>query len=108
VSEQLPPGEGVEQHEAEQRDTPRIWVCSLSDYNAGHLHGAWIDAAREPEEIWEEVNAMLAASTQPGAEEIGIFDHDGFEGVAISEWEPIEMIARLAQPESTGRHACCS
>lgn len=97
MSEQLPPEESIERGEVEPRNTPRIWVASLSDYNAGHLHGAWIDAAREPEEIWEEVNTMLAASTQPGAEEIGIFDHDGFSGVNVSEWESIEMISRLAQ-----------
>jgi antirestriction protein len=82
--------------EREPTSEPRIWVASLSDYTAGHLHGEWIDANREPVEIWEDINQMLAASQEPGAEEIGIFDYDNFEGIAISEWEPIETIARLA------------
>jgi hypothetical protein len=28
--------------------TPRIYVASLADYNAGRLHGSWLDAARNP------------------------------------------------------------
>lgn len=31
---------------AELRLHPRIWVGSLLDYNAGILHGDWIDAPR--------------------------------------------------------------
>ncbi|MDQ1744014.1 MAG: hypothetical protein QOE23_2353, partial [Pseudonocardiales bacterium] len=51
-----------EQHEQQQAPPPRIWVASLSDYNNGVLHGAWIEAAREPEEIQADINTMLAAS----------------------------------------------
>lgn len=45
-------------------DTPRIYVASLSDYNAGTLHGEWIDATQELDDIWAEINAMLAASPE--------------------------------------------
>ena len=38
--------------------TPRIYVASLSDYNAGHLHGRWIDADQDPDAIREEIAAM--------------------------------------------------
>ena len=31
-----------------------IYVACLAAYNNGCLHGAWIDAAQEPEEIEEE------------------------------------------------------
>ncbi len=34
-----------EEHEQEPRVQPRIYVASLSDYNAGRLHGQWLDAA---------------------------------------------------------------
>ena len=36
--------------------SPRIYVASLSDYNAGRLHGVWIDAAEELDEIWSQIN----------------------------------------------------
>ena len=39
--------------------TPRIYVASLSDYNAGRLHGVWINAANGAEEINEKVVEML-------------------------------------------------
>jgi antirestriction protein len=42
--------------------TPRIYIASLSDYNAGTLHGAWIHADQGAENIQAEVSAMLSAS----------------------------------------------
>lgn len=33
--------------ERPQREQPRIYVASLSDYNSGNLHGRWIDAAQD-------------------------------------------------------------
>jgi len=52
----------------------RIYVASLSDYNAGRLHGAWIDATQDADEIEAEVQEMLAASPEPIAEEWAIHD----------------------------------
>ena len=45
-------------------DTPRIYVACLAAYNNGRLHGRWIDAT-DPHKVWEQVNAMLAASPEP-------------------------------------------
>lgn len=45
-------------------DTPRIYVASLSDYNAGTLHGRWIDATQDADGIRADVEEMLAASPQ--------------------------------------------
>ena len=44
---------------------PRIYVASLSDYNNGILHGAWIDAAQDADDIRTEVSAMLRESKYP-------------------------------------------
>ena len=45
-------GEGVPGHEREdQPDRPRIYAASLSDYNNGRLHGAWIDSDQDREAI---------------------------------------------------------
>lgn len=43
----------------------RIYVSCLASYNAGILHGAWIDASEDVEEMQEEVNAMLRGSPCP-------------------------------------------
>ena len=41
------------EHQAPQIE-PKIYVASLSDYNNGHLHGRWINAAQEAAAIQEE------------------------------------------------------
>lgn len=76
--------------------TPRIYVASLSDYNAGELHGAWIDADQDPDEIHEEIRAMLAGSSQPGVEEYAIHDHEGFGPFVVGEYEDIDRVAAFA------------
>ena len=47
---------------------PRIYVASLSDYNNGILHGAWIDAAQDADNIRAEIAAMLRESKYPNVE----------------------------------------
>ena len=55
------------QREGEPKVQPRIYVASLSDYNAGRLHGTWLDADVEAADLAEGVQAMLASSPEPGA-----------------------------------------
>jgi len=77
--------------------SPRIYVASLSDYNAGRLHGEWIDANQEPDAIHAEITRMLNASTEPVAEEFAIHDHDGFGShVNVDEYDSIERVSLLA------------
>jgi antirestriction protein len=92
----------LEQHEQSALPPPRIWAASLSDYNNGVLHGAWIEAAREPEEIQADITAMLAASpwtTQTGepAEEWAIHDRDGFGSLRIDEHENLRWISLVGK-----------
>ncbi|MFI2607740.1 antirestriction protein ArdA [Kitasatospora sp. NPDC018619] len=80
---------------------PRIYVASLKDYNAGELHGKWIDANQSADEIMDEVQEMLAASptaAQYGetAEEWAIHDSDEFGGIVIGEWDSFERIESIA------------
>lgn len=75
---------------------PRIYVACLAAYNAGRLHGRWIDATQDLDGIWEEVRNMLAASPEPGAEEWAIHDYEGFGSVSLSEWEGFETVHELA------------
>jgi antirestriction protein len=80
---------------------PRIYVASLTDYNHGERHGAWIDADQDADAIQEDVNAMLAASPTAKryggtAEEWAIHDYDEFGGIELGEWESFERVAALA------------
>jgi antirestriction protein len=77
--------------------TPRIYVACLSSYNAGILHGRWIDANQDSEVIREEIADMLAESPSADAEEYAIHDHEGFGGIAIGEHDDIDKIAELAE-----------
>ena len=56
---------------------PRIYVASLSDYNAGRLLGRWIDADLEAEANNAEISAMLAESREYPAEARALHDYEG-------------------------------
>lgn len=44
----------------------RAYFASLSDYNAGHLHGVWVDLdGLDETEIQDEINTMLRTSRHP-------------------------------------------
>lgn len=89
---------GPARPEKEQREVvARIYVASLSDYNAGHLHGAWVDAAQDEEQLWAAVNDMLAASRELHAEEFAIFDYDGFWPLRLGEYESLANVSRIAR-----------
>lgn len=79
------------------KSSPRIYVASLADYNAGRLHGEWIDADQDPADIMAEIKAMLAKSKEQDAEEFAIHDFEGFESFNIREYQDIDEVAQLAQ-----------
>jgi antirestriction protein len=92
-----PPGNDNEENETRREDRPRIYVANLSDYNAGILHGEWIDADQEPEELHVAVQAMLARSASEGAEESAIHDYEGFGHYAVDEYTSLERVSRIAR-----------
>jgi len=94
MTEQFP--EQQDRAERPATPSPRIYAASLSDYNAGRLHGAWIDADQEADDLHAAVTAMLAASHEPGAEEWAIHDHEGFGPVELSEYESLKRVSLLA------------
>ena len=84
-----------EEHRDKQRyPTPKVWVASLSDYNAGHLHGAWVEVMDE-DALWAGIHAVLASSPQPGAEEWAFHDYEGFGPIMLGEYESVEQVAKL-------------
>jgi antirestriction protein len=74
----------------------RFYVADLAAYNAGILHGVWIDACLDIDDIWKEVKAMLTKSPAPMAEEYAIHDHEGFGAYGLSEHEGLERANAIA------------
>jgi antirestriction protein len=56
--------------------TVKFYAACLASYNNGQLHGVWIDAASDLEEMQGAVQGMLKVSPQPQAEEWLIHDYD--------------------------------
>jgi len=79
-----------------ESEGPRIYVACLAAYNNGHLHGRWIDAAQDAEDIQSEVSKMLCTSPIPNAEEWAIHDYEGFEGAELAEYSGIAQVVALA------------
>ncbi len=73
---------------------PRIYVASLSDYNAGRLHGAWLEAT-DIQQVREGLTAMLKASPGGDAEEYAIHDFEGFSRYLPSESEDLELVCAI-------------
>lgn len=75
----------------------RIYVACLSAYNNGYLHGAWIDACQDAEQIREEITEMLSRSPMSDAEEWAIHDYEGFGNFRLSESHDLERVSECAQ-----------
>src|SRR5690242_7244320 len=91
-----PTDDGRASPERQQRlPTPRIYVASLSDYNAGELHGVWMDADQDAGELHQAVAAMLALSNEPPAEDWAIHDYEGFGPFRVDEHESLEVVSAV-------------
>jgi len=86
-----------QKHETDRPYRPRIYVASLADYNAGTLHGKWIDADQAIEDIRREVAELLKQSDEPVAEEWAIHDYENFGSLTLSEFEDLEKVAEAAR-----------
>lgn len=78
----------------------RIYAACLASYNAGILHGQWIDVDGGVDAIKEEIDEMLKASPVPGAEEYAIHDYEGFPDAAVTafgEWPDFEEVFAVAE-----------
>jgi antirestriction protein len=83
--------------ESQPKLKPRIYVASLSDYNAGRLHGVWLDADVETETLAHGVRAMLSASPEPSAEEFAIHDYEAFGPLRLGEFESLGSVSRIGR-----------
>ena len=83
--------------ESHPKIEPRVYVASLSDYNAGRLHGVWLDANTDIDELHEAIQTMLRASPEPIAEEYAIHDYESFGPLRLSEFESLESVSRIGR-----------
>jgi len=77
-----------------------IYVACLASYNAGTLHGAWLDLSdvTDADEISEAIQWMLQQSPAPGAEEYAVHDSSGLPGFLRStEWPDLAQLAEYAE-----------
>ncbi len=98
---ELEPGQPPEIRKLEP-EPPRVWIGSWLDYNHGVLYGEWLDAAREADDLWADIAAMLAASptarqTGEVAEDWGIFDYENFGPLKVGEQETVAWITAVAR-----------
>ena len=77
--------------------TPSIYVACLASYNAGTLHGRWIECDQTVSGIRDEIKQMLKRSSQPYAEEWAIHDYEYFGSICLSEYECLDDIAAFAE-----------
>ena len=55
----------------------QIYIRCLAAYNSGILHGAWIVASADIEELQEQIDAILKKSPMPSADEWAVHEYDG-------------------------------
>lgn len=87
----------AEQHEQVLRNRPRIYVASLTDYNAGILHGDWLTADQDPDDLQTAIDEMLARSPTSGAEEFAVHDFEGFGTYGVAEYDSLDWLSRIAR-----------
>jgi antirestriction protein len=85
------------ERECSNQDKPKIYVACLSAYNGGYLHGLWIDATQDEEDIIDDMKWMLSWSPidDDKCEEWDIHDHENFEGMFPKD-KGLGYISKLA------------
>ncbi len=75
---------------------PRIYVASLSDYNAGRLYGAWFNATLDAHDLGAAARFLLSQSSEETAEELAIHDYEDFADYSVGEYDPMEKVSKIA------------
>ena len=81
-------------------EMPKIYVASLSDYNAGRLIGTHIDLDVDVDEAQEQIDEMLKGSYTRYAEEWAIHDYDNCGVYTFGESQPLDSVIAI------GNKAC--
>ncbi len=77
-------------------NNPQVFVSCLAAYNAGMIHGTWVEAVDEVE-LNANAQFILFTSPIPNAEEWMISDVMNFKGMRLGEYTPTNEIVAIAQ-----------
>ena len=81
-----------------------IYVASLSDYNAGILHGSWFDLSdySDTDDLLEAIQKQVLETSPTAheeglksAEEFAIHDYDGVYPAGLGEYESINRLMEI-------------
>lgn len=75
---------------------PRIYVACLAAYNSGILHGSWVDATLDLNDIWAAIINVIATSPVEDSEEWALHDYENFGNLSLGESENIEYVHEIA------------
>lgn len=70
----------------------RIFVTCLAAYNNGIIHGKWIPVTESLDLLQMEIKKVLSTSPIEDAEEWAIHDHEGFDGINVTESNDLEEL----------------
>ena len=82
----------------------KIYVASLSDYNAGVIHGAWFDLAdyNDDEELYAAIESQVLETSPTAhaegldaAEEYAIHDYDDIRPSGLGEYESLSNLMEI-------------
>ena len=82
----------------------KIYVASLSDYNAGILHGAWFNLAdyNDDEELYAAIESQVLETSPTAhaeglktAEKYAIHDYDEIYPSGLGEYESLEFLMEI-------------
>ncbi len=76
---------------------PKIYVACLAAYNAGYLHGVWIDATESLDFILSAIRTMLSNSPIPNAEEWAIHDYEDFSSIHLEEYTGLDTVVAIVE-----------
>ena len=74
---------------------PKIYVACLAAYNAGYLHGIWIDTNQSLDVILSEIKTMLSGSPIHNAEEWAIHDYEDFGSISFDRDSDLETVIAI-------------
>ena len=82
----------------------KIYIASLSDYNAGLLHGAWFDLSYydDVDELYSAIKSQVLETSPTAhaeglkaAEEFAIHDYDGIYPSGLGEYESLSDLMEI-------------
>jgi antirestriction protein len=80
------------------KTNPQIYVSCLNAYNNGRIWGRWISTDQDAQQIYDDIQDMLAKSPALGiCEEYAIHCSSGFGQVTLHEYESIEDVVTLSR-----------